>query len=213
MINIKKVKGGNMKKIILLMTVMFFLVAFISGEIQTLEPIAQGKCITLRQECSNCSWSNVTTINYPNGSSIFVNLAMIKSGSSYSSSFCSTLQLGTYSYCTLSDVDGIPTIVCVAFEVSTTGRTEGNILIPSFLLLVWVVLLGFALWKRNEYLGLFSSFCILAAGVYMMIYGFGSFADDYTRILSYVCLGLGIAFGFISMIEMFHDGEENNSDE
>ena len=46
----------------------------------------------------------------------------------------------------------------------------------------------------------------------MMIYGFGIFADNYTRILSFISIGVGLIIGFISIIEMFGENGGNNED-
>jgi len=112
-----------MKKIFLFLVISIFLFSFIIAEESGGTLIGkQGECISLPQECASCSYVNITSIQYPNMSRIYINEEMNKQGVSYDYEFCNTTELGSYVYCMVGDVDGIDTSVCKDFEISYFGK-------------------------------------------------------------------------------------------
>jgi hypothetical protein len=118
----------NNMKITLGFILILWVVSLTSAEIDSLTQ-TQGECITLRQEYINSTYTNLTSISYPNTTTIIIGRLMTKVGATYNYSFCETRDLGEYSYCTVTDVDGIKTSVCTPFYITTSGReaiTEGE---------------------------------------------------------------------------------------
>lgn len=182
------------------------LLPVVKAEVQTLGTFQQLSCVNLIQTCGNCTAMNLSVVNPRSEVVIPTNTVMTKTGTLYNYTFCNTSVLGQYIYNTVGNPDGIMTTQPVNFVVTTTGKNNGNTL-PLFLLLGAAIVLGFASYLKNEYVGLLSGFLFIVSGVYMMIYGLGLFNDDYTRIISYVSLGVGLMIGFISIGEMFFVGE------
>lgn len=81
--------------------------------------------ITLKQSCDSCSFVNLSSVTYPNGTLQSFNIQMIKNGIDYLTYFSGTDTFGCYSYNVLGDKDGVNTAETVDFLVGnelTTGR-------------------------------------------------------------------------------------------
>jgi len=85
----------------------------------------QKNCIQLPQECADCSYITLTSIQYPNMTREYIDVTMTKQGTSFNYSFCKTQDLGIYSYCVVGDVEGTDTVACKDFEITPSG-TEIN---------------------------------------------------------------------------------------
>jgi hypothetical protein len=88
----------------------------------TLGTFKLNSCIDLMQTCGNCSFVNITSISYPNGTKINHNFAMIKNGVDYSYNFCNNTQLGEYIYNTLGNPDGVYVTQPVSYLITNTGE-------------------------------------------------------------------------------------------
>jgi hypothetical protein len=193
----------------------FFLVSSVYAEdsiIITSKDIGRFKPnqqVTLIQTCQNCSYVNLTGIYSRSASnfSLLGEFVMIKNGTVYS--YIPTIQLsqGEYSYCTKGDVDGTIETQCVNF---TIGR---GIMIPSFLIVLGILFLALGIYNREYLLGFASGTFLSMAGVYVLIYGLGSFNDLYTRTIAYVSLFMGLIISFASAYEVIPFGEGGDSDE
>lgn len=115
----------------------------------------QGNCINLPQECTNCSYINLTTITLPNMTTLLFNVPMNQTINSYNYTFCNTHLLGNYGYCMVGDVDGVATSVCKPFIVTTNGllqTTSQGIgsAVFLFLILALTILFGWMGFKLSE---------------------------------------------------------------
>jgi len=193
-----------MKQILFVLTIVLCLGLVSASQITSLGEKQQGKSVNLIQNCVNSTYANITRVTYPNGSfALNTQTAMTKNGDDYDYTFSNTKELGPYYVYGQCDEDGIKTNWVYDFTITTTGRDNGNTL-PLFLLLGAFIIFGFASYLKNEYIGLFSGMLFIVAGIYMMIYGLGSFADDYTRAISFITLGIGLSVCFIAIVEMFY---------
>lgn len=88
-----------------------------------LTPIRQGSCMPLIQYCSDCTFVNITSITYPNGTLQPLNVvAVFQGGDSYVyNNFCSTNDLGTYIYGTLGNPAGTLVQQSIEREVTANG--------------------------------------------------------------------------------------------
>lgn len=116
-------EGGKlyMKKIFLLM--LFLLIPLAVAEVETLGVFQINKPIDLVQTCSNCTYCNLTKVQFPNSTIKRIGKNMDKRGSEYNYSFSQTSLIGNYIATTCCDVDGIITCVSYDFEVNGTGTT------------------------------------------------------------------------------------------
>ena len=117
----------NLNKLLFTFLISLFILPLVVGtsESTNLPPIKQGKCMPLVQYCGNCTYVNITSIMYPNGSVLSLNwITKFNGGDTYvNNSFCDTSQLGTYVYATLGDPDGIRIPQPVSRDVTESGAT------------------------------------------------------------------------------------------
>ena len=86
----------------------------------------QNEEVSLTQTCNNCTYCNLTTIQYPNGSIDITNWEMTKDATFYNYSFNETSQLGTYDYC--YDCGNLieNKVGCVNFDITPVGTPRMN---------------------------------------------------------------------------------------
>jgi hypothetical protein len=109
-----------MKKLLL---VLFFGIFFISLASADLGTFKQGECISLYQFCDDCTYVNLTTVQYPNGTIETINEAMTKSDVDYNYTFCSTNDLGNYYYVVKGDTGGSTATERLSFSITSTGKS------------------------------------------------------------------------------------------
>ena len=104
----------------------------------------QDTTISLHQICDNCTFVNITSISFPNGSILIINREMNKSLNDYNFSFSDTSSPGLYIYNTCGDQDG--PLVCenIEFDINklgeelTTGRAIIYLILTFFIFLLFV---------------------------------------------------------------------------
>jgi len=110
--------------------------------------------INLIQTCNNCTYCNLTSIRYPNGSNIFNNIEMTKDGTYYNYTLNETYTgtVGIYKYCYDCGNAAEKATGCINFEVTLSGMEapEGQ----SYILAgIFIVVFGIAcvfLWLSNQ---------------------------------------------------------------
>ncbi|KKK78255.1 hypothetical protein LCGC14_2845400 [marine sediment metagenome] len=114
-----------MKKLLLIFMFGIFLISMVSATERTWGTVQQRDCIILTQTCDNCSFSNITSIQFPNKTSYAINeeTIMTKSGTKYNYTYCGTDSLGQHIVTGHGDDDGIDTTWIADFEVTQTGDT------------------------------------------------------------------------------------------
>jgi hypothetical protein len=98
----------------------------VSASIETLGTFKQNDCITLRQNCANCTYANVTSITYPNSTYFILgHYPMTQNGLNYYYDICNASSvLGEYVYCTEQDNDNLITTSCINYFITTTGNAN-----------------------------------------------------------------------------------------
>ena len=107
-----------MKKLLIILMMGMMLLTLVSAETSSLGNIEQGSCIDLYQTCDDCSYVNLTSIKYPNGTIETFNLAMTKVNQDFSYNFCNTTQVGDYSYTVAGDKGGVFSTEVIEFSVN-----------------------------------------------------------------------------------------------
>lgn len=124
--------------------IFLFTINLTTAEVETLGIFKQNDCVDLLQTCSNCTYSNLSSVIFPNGTTYPISLLMTKHGTEYNYSFCNTSALGTYIANGFSDVDGTNTVWAYDFEITYTGKalnTQTSILyIALFSLLIFFLI-------------------------------------------------------------------------
>ena len=184
-----------------------FFVALASAEVQHLGVFKQYDCVNLIQICGNCTYNNITSVMYPNASqALTIQKVMTKSVTEYNYTFCSTKQLGSYIVNGFGDENGIISVWSYDFEITSTGNDK-DLYLPLILGLSAMIFLVSGIFVKNAFLGLFSGFLFIILGIYSMIYGLGVIQDQYTQMISYIIIGLGVVISFASVYEIYEEGE------
>ena len=133
-----------------------FLVSFMSAGL--IGPFEPGQDIRLIQTCDDCTFNNITSVLYPNGSVAISNVQMQRDGTSYNytlnSSF--TNDLGIYQVNGFGDDEGSNSVWAYDFEVTPTGGTfdiqQGIIIFSLMLLLLFLSAAFLFFGNKVEYL-------------------------------------------------------------
>jgi hypothetical protein len=181
------------------------MIGLVSATTPSLSEQKPNTCIDLPQTCSNCSFINITTVQYPNGSIINLNKAMTKiTSSSYKYNFCLNNQLGSYFVNTYSD----DAIVNAQYEVPVTSSMFFVILILTLAIIFFIA----TLIVDEEFFVYISGVLFIVSGIYILINGFSNMSDMYTRAIAYVCLGLGFIFTIGAYVYNSYSGRTESDD-
>jgi hypothetical protein len=106
----------------------------------------QDNCIKLIQVCDNCTFVNITSIQYPNSTDALINVEMTKAGTLYNYSFCDTNNLGRYIVTGFGDLNGDTAAWNYNFIVTKTGADYSTFsFLPLIISLIGVVAILLAL--------------------------------------------------------------------
>ncbi len=137
-----------MKKILLIFLIGMFLISMTYATEKSWGSVKQTDCIQLTQICDNCTYNNITSIQFPNRTSYAIKeeTAMEKVGTFYNYTFCNTESLGIYIVTGHGDLDGLDTVWSATFESTQTGTiletAESNLYIV-ILIATFILFLGF----------------------------------------------------------------------
>jgi hypothetical protein len=153
-------------------------------------------CIYNSTQCSYAATCNIT-INYlqGNGTLLYNNTQMSNKGAYHNLTLKSidTQYSGWYqTYITCHDQDGDGSEIFYYRVTSTGDENSTTFFIILGLVCAMIIVFGYAV--KNEYIVFIGGAAALILGIYSMIYGFGSTANDFTYMLSIVIIGLGVIF-------------------
>lgn len=133
----------NKSIIILLVLTILLTTTIVSASFRSLGTFERDTDIVLRQLCDNCTTNNITTIVYPNGSTILANINMSRDGTDYNYTLNLTFThpLGTYLVNGVGDEDGIPKIWVYTLDVTQSGRGDST----TGQAIIYFLLIGLAL--------------------------------------------------------------------
>ena len=176
-----------------------------------------GTCITLTQNCQNCSYVNITRIYVSDSAStstvLFIGqIAMTKNDVEYTNSFCNTSIAGDYTVTGKADLDGKTTSGGYRLKVTPTGDWRG----VGFQLMLFItagILFIVSYTIKNAWFGFASGILFMTVGVYTMIYGFLNITDMYTRAIAYIAIGVGLYITMVAAFEFTQPGGSSSEDE
>ena len=186
-----------------------FLFLFIIGLTQIVSAeqiIQQNKCVYLKQVCSNCTYANITSINYQNGQ-VLGNTPMTKIGVEFNYTFCNNNLMGPYNYNTVFDLNGVTNTESNNYQVTADGNTYRSFPSIYFLVLIGLTLLLFnklyiAKLKTNI-LSILGGMILLISGVITLYPGF-----NYINYSNLEGLSLGLIFIGIGIAVLYRDLED-----
>ena len=114
--------------------------------------------ITLYQVCDTCTYVNISSLVYPNGTISNLNKAMTKSDNNYNWTFFNATQTGEYLYTVCGNKGGSINCEVISFQVTSSGYKANSpdsvliIIATSFMLIIGIVLfIGFLREKRFQF--------------------------------------------------------------
>jgi len=136
-----------MKKIFVFMLVCLFLVSSVSAVESSLGTFKQNDAITLRQMCASCSFNNISSVVYPNGTTAISNLAMTKSGAEFTYSLDKSYvnQLGVYYVNGYGDLLTVDTAWVYTFEVTENGSPNPDGITNVIYSILFFIVLAFSI--------------------------------------------------------------------
>jgi len=192
-------------KFILIILLLLCLTTTVNAEVQTLGTFKQNTCVNLIQTCSNCSYSNISSVIAPNSASLLGQVVMTKISNVYNYSFCSTSQIGSYIVNGISDVDGSQVVWAYDFQITPSGSNNNpNFYYIIFIASLGVMILGFVL--KNAPIVILGSFGMVYLGLYIILFGINGIKDTvYTWGWGIIILAVAGYIGIKSAYEMITD--------
>lgn len=128
------------------LTVIFITLLFILNLVSAVDIVRKDSCTNIIQTCGNCTFSNVTSILYPNGSIQLSQLVMTKTGTVYNLTFCKTQTTGNYIITGSYNPTGLTSTWTTNFLVNSQGKiystTDGLVYLGIIAILISIFLLG-----------------------------------------------------------------------
>ena len=192
----------NSKLYLLAFMFILFLLPILSATEQSLGTYKQNTCINLKQTCSNCTYVNITSILAPNSNKILDQVTMEKSGTDYNYTICTTGLIGTYTYNTLGDINGVATVQPVTFEVTPSGFGDSlGFYFIMILLCGGVITLGFLV--KDGWFVIFGGVALMVLGIYSVNNGIAGYRDMMlTWAVAIFEIGTGAYLSINSALEM-----------
>lgn len=180
--------------------------------LDSLGTFKQYDSVRITQVCQDASWINISSIALPNSTIVYPNTRMISAGSGeFYFIFNKTADLGKYDVRGISD--GCEKTFAVYFTITPTVGAEDNTTMFIIIGLIAILLLILGALTRNYIFSTISGFTILIAGIYSMIYGFGSITNVYTQMISVIIAGIGAIITIISSLGLLEDFDFGGSKE
>lgn len=200
----------------LIMGILFVLITvilaltFVHSEVQTLGTFEQGDCVSLIQNCANCTYVNISSVQYPNSSTALGQVVMTKQGSLYNYTYCNASATGKYIVNGHGDPDGILTVFSYDFDVTPNGEAPNSAKSTLYFGLFFIFLIFFVMslvgvFKIENYWGRFAMFWV----AYLLILGVSfvgwNIANDFLTSSSFISGMFRILFYFfmIALTPMF----------
>lgn len=194
----------KMNKILLLMLILVMGFATPAIALETLGGFDQYEPVRIAQVCKDASYVNISSIALPNSTVIYSNIEMTSAGSGeFYFDFFNTSELGRYDVRGISD--GCDYTFATYFTITPTGGLESSTWIFLILLFVAVGILLLSFLFKNYIFSIVAGFALATAGVYGMIYGFADITSTYTRMISYIIIGLGMIIIVTSALELMNE--------
>jgi len=130
-------------RIFVLLTFSILLISLVSAN--DLGIFRQDDCIQLYQYCDNCTYVNLTRVQYPNGTVLVVDSTMTKDDVDYNYTFCSTNSFGNYYYTVKGDKDGDVSTERLSFYINYRGEEISSAQSVLYIGLFFVILFVFVI--------------------------------------------------------------------
>ena len=189
------------KQILIICFSLLLILFFSNVQAVKISPIKQGKTARLVQVCDNCTFVNITTIQYPDSTLLSVNKAMTKNGANYNYSFTGTGSIGDYSYTTCGNPDGVFTCETANFLVSASGF-DGMLGLSIVIMFLTYAIAFIGFFGKNEWVTILGGLAMITLGLFTLNNGIDIFRNTMTEAISFTTIGLGAFFSIFTAIEV-----------
>jgi len=166
------------KQILMVVFALIVIIPFASASLGYFE---QDKCVQIKT-ILNASWVNISTVNYPNSTIALSNVAMDKTGLTFTYDFCSTSILGKYIY---DYYDDSGNVYVNDFTITPNGKEPATDVMSVFFMVMFVVILLWMIYSIFLNIREFVSFdldlfdTLIPMLSYFVLFAYYSFALDY----------------------------------
>lgn len=198
------------------LTIVMFAFAFlilsslVSASIGEMQTIKYNSCISLSQICSNCTYNNITSIRFPNGTenAYSPEIAMSKTGITYLYNFCDTSQFGVYIINGKADLDGQLTLWNYELDDTADGNPYQAFPYQIIIILFGVALIIVGIYARSHLVIYCAATILVVIGILTLYPGYSYI--NYSNLLG---LSLGIISIAIGFFFFFYDFINEEVDE
>ena len=177
---------------------------YVSAEQQTLGTFKQNDCINLIQSCSNCTYVNISSVNYPSGSEALGQVEMVKSGTSYTYIFCNTEENGRYIVNGFGDLDGSVSVWTYDFIVNSNGDENNSWIYVILLIVGGIIALGFSI--KDGWFVVLGGLSLIVLGLYFYTNGIAGVNEDFLIItIALITGGVGAYLAINATLEIIRE--------
>lgn len=137
------------KGILLFIICLSLILPIISAQQTNLGTFAIGSCIELTQLCGDCTFNNITSIQYPppNNSKIVLDVVMTKRGTDYNYTYCFPNITGQYNINGVGDLNGEENVWAYTLKLTPNGDepTTAKLIFQFGLIFILAVFLVFSI--------------------------------------------------------------------
>lgn len=148
--------------------------------------------ITNYCQSGSCTYMNLVSLEFPNGTIIYPDTAMTNNNQVFNSTFTPD-QLGIFKLKTCGNPNGVVVCDSDTFEVTSTGA-GGSMFFLILLTSIAMIFFIASLFVPEEFFVYISGISFLIGGIYLMTNGIDVLNDTNTRYLAFIYLGIGLLF-------------------
>ena len=110
------------KKIMIFVLFLLIMPSLIHAQQTNLGTFESGSCIELIQLCGDCTYNNITSIQYPNETKIILDVIMTRRGTEYNYTYCFPEANGQYNINGFGDLGGESTVWAYTLLLTPNGE-------------------------------------------------------------------------------------------
>lgn len=190
-----------MKKIFIFLILGLFLFSLVGAA--SIGTIKQGEEMQITNYCQDgtCTYMNLTSITYPNGTTFNINAEMTKDGQNFAYDY-TPMELGTYNFKTCGNPSGNYICDSDTFESTPSGNSgTSNLVFFVFviLFLYGINILGF--FKENAIMTILGGMALIFLGAYIVNNGIIIYRDNLTNYIAYITIGWGLVSTIVAIYQ------------
>ena len=176
------------------------------------ERVTTGEGFDVTQTCPDCTYVELVSVKYPNGTTEELGSNLTKIGESYKKWWQNTTQDGIYEFNTCGDLyrvasnTRVPECENICYEVTPSGKggTENIVFFIFIIGLIYSINL-FGFFGRNIPMTLLGGMALIFLGIYMINHGIIIYRDTLTNYVAYITIAWGFISSMLASYELIQD--------